>query len=26
VIPGMGHALPISFWKRIVEEIATHAA
>jgi pimeloyl-ACP methyl ester carboxylesterase len=26
VLPGMGHALPISFWKRIVEEIATHAA
>ena len=26
VIPGMGHALPISCWKRIVEEIATHAA
>ena len=26
VIPGMGHALPISCWKRIVDEIATHAA
>ena len=26
VIPGMGHALPISCWKRIVEEIAKHAA
>jgi len=26
VIAGMGHALPILFWKRIVEEIAKHAA
>lgn len=26
VIPGMGHALPISCWPRIVDEIAKHAA
>jgi pimeloyl-ACP methyl ester carboxylesterase len=26
VIPGMGHALPIACWKRIVGEIADHAA
>jgi pimeloyl-ACP methyl ester carboxylesterase len=26
VIPGMGHALPVSCWPRIVDEIARHAA
>jgi pimeloyl-ACP methyl ester carboxylesterase len=26
VIPGMGHALPISCWPRLVDEIARHAA
>jgi pimeloyl-ACP methyl ester carboxylesterase len=26
VIPGMGHALPISCWARIIDEIARHAA
>ena len=26
IIQGMGHALPISLWPRIVEAIATHAA
>ena len=25
VIPGMGHALPISMWPRIIEAIVTHA-
>jgi pimeloyl-ACP methyl ester carboxylesterase len=26
VIPGMGHALPIACWPRLVDEIATHCA
>ena len=26
IIEGMGHALPITLWPRIVEAIATHAA